>query len=382
VWVVICGVQGDAPMRMLLSRGLGTAAERGCDECGILANKGKSNATKYTGYCAPCKVEVRDKGGKYWGEASGYACGSLVKGSNTRPFGGAREPVKTHFLSEEQVETRDYTVDKKTEQLRQKHSRDPAKADKAIEAMAMLHGSRGQSEFARSGLHYWHATLGHPVAVYHTTYLGPAKDMIRWVNVRLGVGDKPKEDLVLPFSNRNALRSLMSARVMHFVLRNKPDCIMVNFTAHLGQMTMSEMQLLYEVGVPYLVHDLWLFDVHQSVGVMLLLLRHGMLCYTRLLCHDKEEYMAQLKLGQACLFAYGAIAEHFHGKVENGLSQFPFTWKLHKLQHATNQMLARGFTLESSDAWVERLMRQKASMIVKCAPYQPCYCVCVSGAID
>jgi hypothetical protein len=311
-------------------------------------------------------VEVRDRKGKFWGEARGYACGSVVKGSNTRPFGD-KEPVKIHILSEAQVERRDENVDKKTVKLREKHPRDPARADREIEAMAMSHGSRGRSEFARSGLHYWHATLGHPVAVYHTTYLGPAKDMMRWLTLRLGVGDKPKDDLVLPLSNRNALRSLMCARVMHFVLRNKADCIMVNFTAHLGQMTMSEMQLLYEVGMPYLVHDLWHFDVHQAVGVMLLLLRHGMLCYTRLLCHDKEEYMAQLKLGQACLFAYGAIAEHFHDKVENGLSQFPFTWKLHKLQHVTDQLLARGFTLDSSDAWVERLMRQKASMIVKCA---------------
>lgn len=40
---------------------------------------------------------------------------------------------------------------------------------------------------------------------------------------------------------------------------------------------------------------------------------------------------------------------------------------LHKIQHVTDQLLARGITLDFSDAWVERLMRQRASMIVKCA---------------
>jgi hypothetical protein len=103
---------------------------------------------------------------------------------------------------------------------------------------------------------------------------------------------------------------------------------------------------------------------------MLLLLRHGMMCFTRLMYSHAENaskaYETQLLMGQACLFAYGAIAEYFHSKVENGISQFPFTWKLHKLQHLRAQLLARGFTTESSDAWVERLMRHKASMILKC----------------
>jgi hypothetical protein len=149
----------------------------------------------------------------------------------------------------------------------------------------MTEGSKGQSEFARSGLEYWHVASCHPVAVYHTTYLGPAKDLLRWLLVRLGVGDKPKEPLVLPISHPKALKGLLHARLSHFVLRNKPDCIMVDFTAHLGNMSMSEMQLLYEVGVPYLVHDLTAFGVHRSVGIMMLLLRHAMMCFTRLQSH-------------------------------------------------------------------------------------------------
>jgi hypothetical protein len=49
VWVICCGIQGDAPMRQLLTRSLGHAAERGCDCCGILAKKGRNNANKYIG---------------------------------------------------------------------------------------------------------------------------------------------------------------------------------------------------------------------------------------------------------------------------------------------------------------------------------------------
>jgi hypothetical protein len=78
-------------------------------------------------------------------------------------------------------------------------------------------------------------------------------------------------------------------------------------------------------------------------------------------------------MGTACVFAFGAIAEYFHSQVENGLTQFPFTWKLHKLMHMREQMLARGFTTESSDAWVERLMRHKASMILKCGHPRSCH---------
>jgi hypothetical protein len=261
---------------------------------------------------------------------------------------------------------RDHDVEKRVKQLRVQYLQDPGKAKRETEDLVMQAGSRGQSEFVRASLEYWVPTCCHPVAVYHTTYLGPAKDFMRWLILRLGVGVKPDEELVLPIPLKNALKGLVAARLMHFVLRNKPDCIMVDFTTHLGRMTMSEMQLLFEVGVPYLVHDLVHFGVDPAILAMLLLLRHGMMCFTRLLCHTADEYTAQLKTGQACLFAYGAIAEYFHSQHDNGHSQFPFTWKLHKLQHMAEQLLARGFTTESSDAWVERAMRQQASMIIKC----------------
>jgi hypothetical protein len=49
VWVICCGIQADGPMRQVLNRSLGPAAERGCDVCGIVAKKGIWNATKYLG---------------------------------------------------------------------------------------------------------------------------------------------------------------------------------------------------------------------------------------------------------------------------------------------------------------------------------------------
>lgn len=69
VWVIIDGVQADAPMRQMLVRGLAPTAERGCDECGIQAKQGTWNTTKYLGYCQPCEAEVRHPdSGEHWAE--------------------------------------------------------------------------------------------------------------------------------------------------------------------------------------------------------------------------------------------------------------------------------------------------------------------------
>jgi hypothetical protein len=54
VWVICCGIQADGPMRQLLNRCLGHAAERGCDCCGILAKKGVWNANKFLGCVTTC----------------------------------------------------------------------------------------------------------------------------------------------------------------------------------------------------------------------------------------------------------------------------------------------------------------------------------------
>jgi hypothetical protein len=367
VWVICRGIQGDAPMRLLLTRGLGTAAMRGCDQCGILAKKGQWNSNKYMGYSKPCDVDLRSKDGKFWGAGTGWANGTVA--SNKRPVSQA-QPLDTHYLTSDQIQTRDLHVEKEVERLRAAHKQNPAAADKAIEAMYMELGSRGQSEFAKSGLGYWDVNTGHPVAVYHSTYLGPAKDLIRWVLPRMRVGEKPTGALVLDFPYPHIMKAVWSARRKHVVFRNKPDCIVPDWMRVLGNMSMSETQLYYEVVVPYLVHDLHAFDVHPAVGAMHLLLRQAMMCFTRLSYHSEEEYLDQLRMGQMCAHAYGAIAEFFHSKHDNGagLNQFGFTWKLHKLLHLAEQLYARGFTTEGSDAWVEGMMRHKASMLLKCDP--------------
>jgi hypothetical protein len=373
VWVICCGVQGDAPMRQMLIKGLGISAERGCDQCGILAKKGAWNASKYTGYIRPCDVDLRDTDGKFWAQALGWASGKVKHGSSKRPMPDSKL-IDNHLLTERQVTGRDIAVDTGIQNIKNSHRQNPTAAESAIERLVMKEGSRGRSEFGKSGLPYWQDSTSHPVAVYHTTVLGPVKDLTRWFLARMGTADKT--GLVLPLRFPKITKAIMHARLKHFVYRNKPDCIIPDFTAVLGHMSMSEMQLFFEVGVPYLVHDLTAFGAHPAVALMFLLLRHAVLCFTRLMCNSREEYGQQLLCGQACVFAYAAIAEYFHSKDDNGMSQFSFTWKLHKLQHIPEQLWFRGFTTESSDAWVERLMRHKASMILKCDTHTLIRCSC------
>lgn len=303
--------------------------------------------------------------GLLWGLAQAWATGQVQPWSGKRPFRD-REPVSSTWLSAHQVRQRDKDVEAKVQEIVARRGALQGAAE--IDKLTSAAGSKGQSELAKSGLPYWDELLFTPCAVYHTTYLGPAKDFMRWVMLRLGVGDTPKEPLVLPFQRPRDIKKLLHARRAHFVLRNKPDCIMADFTQHLGGMSMSEMQLLYEVGVPYLCHDLVAFGVPRPVVVMMLLLRHGMMCFTRLLSNTADEYKEQLRLGTACLFAYGAVAEFFHRRSDAGVNQFSFSWKLHKLQHLEQQLLRRGHAVQSNDTWVERLMRHKACLVCKYVP--------------
>jgi hypothetical protein len=133
--------------------------------------------------------------------------------------------------------------------------------DKKVEDLYRRSGSKGESEHALSGLGYWDVRMHAPCSVYHCTYLGIAKDFINWLLVRIGEGKQPNETLVLPFKRPRDTKRLLQARRSHFILRDKPDCIMADFTQQMGNMTMSEMQLLFEVGVPYLCHDLCSFGV-------------------------------------------------------------------------------------------------------------------------
>jgi hypothetical protein len=105
------------------------------------------------------------------------------------------------------------------------------------------------------------------------------------------------------------------------------------------------------------------------VVVMWLLLRHGMILFTRMPeAANKMEYKQLLYEARAALFAYAAAAEYYHSQVDNGISQFKFTWKLHvSVGHLAHMMLDSGHAVQANDTWVERLMRHKASQSIKCA---------------
>jgi hypothetical protein len=158
---------------------------------------------------------------------------------------------------------------------------------------------------------------------------------------------------------------------------------MADFTQQMGNMSMSEMQLLYEVGVPYFCHDLPSFGVPQIVVVMWLLLRHAMIIFTRMPeAAGKAEYKQLLYEGRAALFAYAATAEHYHSQVENGVSQFKFTWKLHvSVAHLAHMMQDSGHAVQANDTWVERMMRHKASRSIKCVAYLLCFAICYSHTL-
>jgi hypothetical protein len=367
VWVLLSGVQADAPQRQMLARGLAPTAERGCDECGILAKQGSWNTTKYLGYCVPCDADARHPDtGEFWGEVKAWATGTMVKGSNKRPI-KQKEPVKTTKLTAHQMLQRDKIVEGKAAEALRKCKGCESSAKSQQDKVYMANGSKGQAEMAKVGISYWDMLLFHPVAVYHTTYLGPGKDCFKWWQVR--VGSRPHRQsgpLVLPFDRPKDVKTILNARRAQVVLRNKPDCILVDFTQHLSMMSCSEMQLLFEVFVPYMVHDLVAFGVPKEAVIMMLLLRYGFMCFTRLISDTEAQYKQQLKMGTACCFAYGAIAEFVHREHPEGMNQFTFSWKLHKLQHLADQLLARGHTVQSSDLFVERMMRHEASTVCKC----------------
>ena len=371
LWVVCSGIQADGPMRQLLMRNVGVTGGRGCDNCGITAVKGEWNATKYLGYSEPCEAQLRDlESGKHHTQCKAWASGVVVQGSYKRPFARAAHGIiETVHLTADQKVQRDRFVEAEEHAIRENNAE--AAASRKVDEMMLQEGSRGLNEFSRAGVPYWDAKLMFPVAVYHCLYLGIAKDFVRWWNVRLGVtAASQSEPLKVAFSAPRDVRTLVKARCAHFVLRNKPDCIMVDFTAYIGSMSMSEVQLLYEVGVPYYCHDLRQFGVPGAATAMWLLLRHGMMCFTRLVPGEShEEYVARLREGRAALSAYGATAQVLHGKSATGFNQFSFTWKLHSSSgHICNQIRGTGHPIQASDAWVERMMRHDACTVVKYDP--------------
>lgn len=397
VYVVCVGIQADAPMRAAVIRHVEPAALRGCDCCGFVAKKKEEwGGTKYLGYLEPTEHDVYepDQAG-VWGSAKCYANGYTVSRTGERIFGNREEPVQTTVMSSRQMVARDKEVEVVADRKRTASKNLPARLKaktwlpNKLKELYKRYGSKGRCQFTKYGPRYWDPHLMRPVAVYHATYLGPAKDHLGWMGTRM---DKTKygpgkSKLVLAFGCPEDVHKLVMARLSHFVLRSTPDCILCDFTSLLGNMSISEVQLMWEVGIPYLIHDLHAFGVPRAVLVSTLLLRFACMTFTRLMnrgqqAQDDEEehkrtcrgYREMLEAGQLAAFAYGCIMEYYHVKLTagdaafrsmQGIRQMFFTWKLHMLQHMHQQITLRGHPCQASDMFVERMVRHKASRKVK-----------------
>jgi hypothetical protein len=323
-------------------------------------------------YLKTCDVDVRDPdtSDKLGDGSKAYASGKIDRRTNKRVHGTTIK-VNNMYLSSHQMLERDRLVDVERAVIERRIGEiTRAKAESLLQELYKQHGSKGSSEHVLSALPYWDVKMHHPYAVYHLLYLGVAKDFLHWLLVRLGAGDKPDGVIACPFDRPRDLGRLIQARRGHFVLRDKPDCIMVDFVKLSGKMIASEFQLVYEVGVPYYCHDLEAFGLPPIVNAMWLLLRHGMIIMTRV--PEVEDYKAYKDLlleGRAALYAYATIAEYIHTTVENGLNQFSFTWKLHvAVCHLAHTMLESGHGVQGNEWWIERYLRHKASTCIKCAP--------------
>jgi hypothetical protein len=122
-------------------------------------------------------------------------------------------------------------------------------------------------------LEYYDPLLHQPYGVWHILHFGPGKDYISFVLTRMnaGKGLDPKDKktpLKSPFLHPGDLKKVTRLRLAHFVMRGVTKCRFVDFTEHLGQMTLSEVQLVYEVGLPYLMHDWVKLGVPEAVVLM------------------------------------------------------------------------------------------------------------------
>lgn len=85
-------------------------------------------------------------------------------------------------------------------------------------------------------------------------------------------------------------------------------------------------------------------------------MRHGTIILTRAEAADSiEECHARLRTAQACMHAYGAIAEF---NFQHSPDDFSFTFKLHQAAaHLAIQAILNGHPASDNDLWVERMVR-------------------------
>ena len=126
-------------------------------------------------------------------------------------------------------------------------------------------GSKGSPGGAE--LEYWHPLLHAPYGIYHSAYLGTAKNITDFWKERLK--DSPvarqQRTLLVPFKYPGALNKVVQLRLRQFVMRSATKCAVVNVVEHPHAMTIAEMQLFFEVAVPYVMHEWLQLGVPEAV---------------------------------------------------------------------------------------------------------------------
>jgi hypothetical protein len=214
--------------------------------------------------------------GVSWEQACAYANGLVL-----RP----REHQST-FLTAEQQLRRDALADRRGREIAEgARLLPPARAAERIKTMhnevwrpahrtpevgsrpssdtCLQVGSQGTSVYAE--LTPYDPTVHMAYGLYHLLYLGTLKDYLRWLSARL---DAPRPGGMPPLANAAVLKGLIACRLSHVILRSSTTCGVCNFVDLLGAMTIAEMQLLYEVVLPYLVHDWRALAVPPEVVLM------------------------------------------------------------------------------------------------------------------
>jgi hypothetical protein len=130
-------------------------------------------------------------------------------------------------------------------------------------------GSHGTPEFCREFPDFeYESDAG--VAVYHLLYLGIGSQFTKVCGRRLkklkaGAKDAPS---ILLFGSPERVKAIYSARLLHVVCRSAPSCSLVDPVDCTENLTIAEVQLFYEVFLPYLLHDIPSFGVPEELVVM------------------------------------------------------------------------------------------------------------------
>jgi hypothetical protein len=233
--------------------------------------------------------------------------------------------------------------------------------------------------------------------------------------------DGQTEHVAHPFAFPGELKKVTQLRLDHFVMRGVTRCRLVDFTALLGPMTMAEVQLVYEVVLPYLMHDWVQLGVpeavvlggcgtggyccncagpgsrvlHASAAVIIkrvsllhhvpwlhmkvphpppdsrlhcrVLIRYATMLLTRHTTVDcNNEYMLLMDDAKAAMQAAQTLLEAI---LQGCMREKGQTVKSHKFLHAVQQAAGdRCHPTRSNDMVWERHLRNEATLVCKCDP--------------